>query len=39
MSKTVLALLIPVLVNKDVFELSYKDLKLSSKTIVPFVPT
>lgn len=39
MGKIVLVVLIPGWMDKDVYELSYKDLKLSSKTIVHFVQT
>ena len=37
--KNVLVVMIPVLINKNVFKHSYNDLKLGSKTTVTFSPT
>ena len=31
--------MIPVLINKDVFEPSYNDLKFGSETVITFMPT
>ena len=31
--------MVPILVNKDVFEPNYNDLTFTSKTIITFAPT
>ena len=31
--------MIPILLNKDVFEPSYHDLKFGSETVITFTPT
>ena len=36
--KNVLIVMVPILVNKDVFEPSYNDLTFTSKTIITFAP-
>ena len=32
-------MMIPVLINKDVFEPNYNDLKFGSETVITFMPT
>ena len=37
--KNVLIVMVTILINKDVFEPSYNDLKFGSETVITFMPT